>query len=43
MRNVSRHLQPFYLKCRICQLINLEYDMSMLVFCNYLVTILLIS
>jgi hypothetical protein len=29
MREVSRHLQPLYLKCGICQLTDYEYDMSM--------------
>jgi hypothetical protein len=40
---VSRHLHPFYLKRGICQLIDHKYDMSMLIFRNYLVTVLLIN
>jgi hypothetical protein len=43
MHEVSRHLQPFYLKRGICQLTNHEYDISMSTFCNYLVTMLLIN
>ena len=39
MCKVSRHLQPLYLKCGICQLTDHEYDMSMPTFCNYLVTV----
>jgi hypothetical protein len=34
MCKVSEHLQPFYLKCRICQLTDHEYDMSMPTFVN---------
>jgi hypothetical protein len=40
---VSRHLQPFYLKREICQLTDHEYDMSMFIFCNYMITVLLIN
>jgi hypothetical protein len=43
MREVSRHLQSFYLKRGICQLTNHDYDMSMPTFCNYLVNVLLIN
>ena len=43
MCEVSRHLQPFYLKCGICRLTDHEYDMSMPTFYNYLVTMLLID
>jgi hypothetical protein len=38
---VSRHLHPFYLKCGICQLTDHAYDMSMSIFSNYLVTVIL--
>jgi hypothetical protein len=41
VREVSKHLHPFYVKCRICQLTDHAYDMSMSIFCNYSVTILL--
>jgi hypothetical protein len=43
MCEVSRHLHHFYVKRRICQLTDHEYDMSMLIFYNYLVTVLLIN
>jgi hypothetical protein len=43
VREVSRHLQLFYLKRGICQLTDHEYDMNMPISCNYLVTMLLIS
>jgi hypothetical protein len=43
MCEVSRHLHHFYVKRGICQLIDHEYDMSMLAFYNYLVTALLIK
>jgi hypothetical protein len=43
MREVSRHLHPFYVKCGICQLTDHEYYMSMPTFCNYLVIGLLIE
>jgi hypothetical protein len=43
VREVSRYLQPFYLKCRICQLTDYEYDMGMSTFCKYLVIVLLIN
>jgi hypothetical protein len=43
VREVSRHLQLFYLRRRIYQLTDYEYDMSMSIFCNYLVTVLLIK
>jgi hypothetical protein len=41
MCEVSRHLYPFYLKRGICQLTNHAYDMSISIFCNYLVTVIL--
>jgi hypothetical protein len=41
MREISRHLHPFYVKCRICQLTDHAYDISMFIFCNYLVTMIL--
>jgi hypothetical protein len=43
VREVSRHLQHFYLKRGIYQLIDHEFDISMVIFCKYLVTILLIN
>jgi hypothetical protein len=43
VREVSRHLQLFYLKCGICQLTDPEYDMSMPIFCKYLVIVLIIN
>jgi hypothetical protein len=43
VREVSRHLHPFYVKCEICQLTDHVYDMSILTFCNYLVIALLIE
>ena len=41
MRKVSKHLQLFLRKCGIYQLTDHVYDMSMSIFCNYLVTVLL--
>ena len=41
MRKISKHLQLFLRKRGICQLTDHEYDMSMSIFCNYLVTVLL--
>jgi hypothetical protein len=41
MRKVSRHLHPFYVKCEICQLTEHAYDMSMSIFCNYSVIVIL--
>ena len=41
MREESKHLQLFLRKRGICQLTNYAYDMSMSIFCNYLVTMLL--
>jgi hypothetical protein len=41
VREVSKHLHPFYVKRGICQLTDHAYDMSMSVFCNYLVTVIL--
>jgi hypothetical protein len=41
MCEVSKHLHPFYVKHGICQLTNHAYDMSMFIFCNYSVTVLL--
>jgi hypothetical protein len=43
VREVSRHLHPFYLKCGICQLTDHKFDMNMPTFCNYSVTALLIE
>jgi hypothetical protein len=43
MREVNRHLHNFYIKHGICQLTDHKYDMSMPIFCSYLVTILLIN
>ena len=43
VRDVSRPLQSFFLKCGICQLMYHEYDMSMPIFRKYLVTVLLIN
>jgi hypothetical protein len=43
VRKVSRRLQPFYLKRGICQLTDYEYDMSMPIFCKYLIIVLLIN
>jgi hypothetical protein len=43
VRELSRHLQPFYLKRGICQLTDHEYDMSMPTAYNYLVIVLLIN
>ena len=43
VREVSRHLQPFYIKRGIRKLSGHEYDMSMPTFYNYLVTVLLIN
>jgi hypothetical protein len=40
---ISRHLQPFYLKRGVRQLTDHKYNMSMPIFCNYLVTVLLIN
>jgi hypothetical protein len=34
MCGVSEHLQPFYLKRRICQLTNHKYDINMPTFVN---------
>jgi hypothetical protein len=41
MRKLSKHLHPFYIKRGICQLTDHTYDMSMSIFCNYSVTVLL--
>jgi hypothetical protein len=38
MREISRHLDPFYTKRGICQLTDHENDISMPTFYNYLVT-----
>jgi hypothetical protein len=43
VHEVSRHLHPFYVKHEICQLIDHEYNMSMPIFYNYLVIVLLIN
>jgi hypothetical protein len=41
MYEVSRHLHLFYIKRGICQLTDHAYDMSMSIFCNYLIIMLL--
>jgi hypothetical protein len=41
VRKVSRHLHPFYIKRGICQLTYHAYDMSMSIFCNYSITVIL--
>jgi hypothetical protein len=41
VHKVRRHLHPFYIKHGICQLIDHTYDMSMSIFCNYLVIVIL--
>jgi hypothetical protein len=41
VHEVSKHLHSFYVKRAICQLIDYAYDISMSIFCNYLVTVLL--
>ena len=41
MRKVSKHLQLFLLRHGICQLTDYAYDMSMSIFCNYSVIVLL--
>ena len=41
MHEVSKHLQLFLRKCGICQLTDHAYDMSMSIFRNYSVTVLL--
>jgi hypothetical protein len=38
---VSRHLHHFYIKRGICQLVDHTYDMSMSIFYNYSITMLL--
>jgi hypothetical protein len=43
MCEISKHLQSFYLKCEIYQLIDHKDDMSIPIFYNYLVTMLLIN
>jgi hypothetical protein len=41
VHEVSKHLHPFFLKRGICQLTDHVYDMSMSIFRNYLVTVLI--
>jgi hypothetical protein len=41
VHEVSKHLHHFYVKRGICQLIDHAYDMSMSIFYNYLVIVLL--
>jgi hypothetical protein len=41
VHKISKHLHPFYVKCGICQLTDHVYNMSMHIFCNYSVTMLL--
>jgi hypothetical protein len=41
VREVSKHLHPFYVEHEICQLTDHAYDMSMPIFCNYSVIVLL--
>jgi hypothetical protein len=43
VREVSRHLHPFYVKHGICQLTDHDYDISMPTFCNYSKIALLIN
>jgi hypothetical protein len=43
VREVSKHLHHFYVKCGICQFTDHEFDMSIPTFCNYLVIVLLIK
>jgi hypothetical protein len=43
VREISKHLNPFYVKRGICLLTDHEYDMNMPIFYNYLVTVLLIN
>jgi hypothetical protein len=43
VREVIRHLRLFYLTHGICQFTDHEYDMSMPIFYNYLVTVILIN
>ena len=40
MCKVSKHLQLFLCNRQICQLTDHAYDMSMSIFCDYLVTVL---
>jgi hypothetical protein len=40
MREVTKHLHPFYVKCEICQLTDHMYDMRMSILCNYSITVL---
>jgi hypothetical protein len=41
VREVSKYLHPFYVKCGICQLTDYAYGMNMSIFCNYSVIVLL--
>jgi hypothetical protein len=41
VREVSKHLHPFYVKRKICQLTDHAYDMSMSISCSYSVTVFL--
>jgi hypothetical protein len=41
VREVSKHLHHFYVKRGICQLTYHAYDMSMPIFYNYSITMLL--
>ena len=41
VRKVSKHLQLFLRKCGLYQLTDYAYDMSISIFCNYSVTMLL--
>jgi hypothetical protein len=43
MYKISRQLHPFYVERGIYQLTDHAYSMSMSIFCNYLVTTLLIN
>jgi hypothetical protein len=43
VREISRHLHPFYLKLEICQLTDHEYNINMPILCKYLVIVLLIN
>jgi peptidoglycan biosynthesis protein MviN/MurJ (putative lipid II flippase) len=41
MHEVSSHLHPFHVKHGICQLTDHVYDMSMSIFYNYSITVIL--
>jgi hypothetical protein len=41
VRDVNKHLHPFYVKRGICQLTDHANDINMSIFCNYSVTVIL--